>query len=85
MSLSLIDLAVVIELVEEKLHEYKLESRNPKNPEKIQDEYSELIAQLGITAGNLQDEYEEQYSADAGRPSYNALVETIRSRFPKSA
>jgi len=84
MSLSLIDLAVVIELVEEKIQRYRLESINPNNSEKIQDEYSELIAQLGVTAGNLQDEYEDQYSPDTERPNYDELVKKIRSQLSKS-
>jgi len=84
MSLSLIDLAVVIELVEEKIQRYRLESINPNNSEKFQDEYSELIAQLGVTAGNLQDEYEDQYSPDTERPNYDELVKKIRSQLSKS-
>ena len=84
MSLSLIDLAVVIELVEEKLYEYKMQSINVKNPEKVRDEYSELIVQLGITAGNLQDEYEEEHSSEIDRPSYDELIESIRTRIKKT-
>jgi hypothetical protein len=85
MSLSLIDLAAIIELVEEKLHEYKFERDNPENSDTTQSDYAELLVQLGITADNLQDEYEEQYVEGTSRPTYEELIQGIRARLEKSA
>ena len=83
MSLSLIDLAVLIELVEKQLYEYERQSKNPENSEQIQDDYSELIVTLGATAGNLQDEYEALYFQGTSRPTYEELIDGIRARLER--
>lgn len=85
MSLSLIDLAVLIELVEKQLYEYEQQSKNPENSEQTQDDYSELIVTLGTTAGNLQDEYEAQYFEGTSHPTYEELIDGIRARLEKPA
>lgn len=85
MALSLIDLAVLIELVEKQLDEYEQQSKNPENSEQVQDDYSELIVTLGITAGNLQGEYDAQYFDGTSLPTYDELIDGIRARLEKSA
>ena len=78
MSLTLNDLALLIELVERELVDLK---ENITNDAEFADDYKELFSQVGVTSDNLRTEYKLQWTADSTFPSYDELIDEIEGMF----
>ena len=78
MSLTLNDLALLIELVERELVDL---NDNITNDAEFADDYKELFVQVGVTSDNLRAQYKSQWTEDSGLPSYEDLIVEIEGMF----
>lgn len=72
--LTLLDLCLLIELVDDKLTELHSVLDDEKAERRISDEAADLSVIYANTAGRLQALYESQWSQDCNYPPYHELI-----------
>lgn len=74
MPLTLLDLCLLIELVDDKLDALHTTLNDETTEDRISDEAADLSVIYANTAGRLKELYESQWGPDCNYPSYDELI-----------